>query len=123
METINQTHLTGVRSKRRIRSAEEMYPIVESWLESNLSQKAFCQGRGVKLHLLSYWARRYDQEKNDRSNPQESSMSAMIPLQIQSRMDAAWQYALEITYPDGTRLWFGRMIEFNTLQALLSKRQ
>lgn len=119
MELTNQPHLNGRTTRRRLRKSSEMYPLVESWLESNQSQKAFCDQRGIKLHLLSYWARKYEQEKKEESSTQAS---ALIPIQIQSNGAATCPYALEIIYPDGTRLGFGQMIELSLVRSLLFNR-
>lgn len=119
MELTNQPYLNGVSIPRRLRKSSEMYSLVESWLESNQSQKAFCDERGIKLHLLSYWARKYQREKKEGFSTEASSM---IPIRIQSDGAGSYPYALEITYPDGTRLRFGRMIELSLVRSLLFNR-
>jgi hypothetical protein len=36
-----------------------MFPLVESWIKSGLTQKHFCSNQGMPVHILAYWVGRY----------------------------------------------------------------
>jgi hypothetical protein len=38
---------------------QEMFPLVESWLKSRLTQKQFCATHQMPAHILAYWVGRY----------------------------------------------------------------
>lgn len=46
-----------------MRSSEEMFPIVEDWLESGLTQKDYSIQHGIALHILPYWIGKYRQSQ------------------------------------------------------------
>lgn len=42
-----------------MRTPEEMFPIVEDWLESGLTQKEYSIQHDIALHILPYWVGKY----------------------------------------------------------------
>ncbi len=36
-----------------------MFPLVENWLASGLTQKQYCLDHGLPVHILVYWVGRY----------------------------------------------------------------
>ncbi len=42
-----------------VKTAAEMFPMVESWQKSGLTQKEFSQQHGVSEHVFYYWVSRY----------------------------------------------------------------
>jgi hypothetical protein len=43
----------------KIKIEQEMFPLVESWLASGLTQKQFCTTHQLPVHILVYWVGRY----------------------------------------------------------------
>lgn len=43
----------------QVKTEQEMFPLVEGWLESGLTQKQFCAIHQLPLHILAYWVGRY----------------------------------------------------------------
>lgn len=109
MELENQT-------RRRIRREEEMYPIVETWLQSGQSQKQFCEEQGIKMHLLNYWVRHYRDQRDVESS---SPVQEFIPVDLKEGNEL--NSVVELIYPNGIRLRFGQGVSLSTLQALLPK--
>lgn len=56
--------------RKKIKSSEEMYPLVESYLESGQSQAQFCKEQGLKPHLLIYWLQKYRADKKQSTTPE-----------------------------------------------------
>lgn len=48
-------------SKLRFR-AQEMYPVIERYLTSGLTQRAFCQQEGLSHSTLQWWLHKYRQD-------------------------------------------------------------
>lgn len=47
----------------QIKTEQEMFPLVKSWLESGLTQKQFCHTHQLPVHILVYWVGRYRKAK------------------------------------------------------------
>jgi hypothetical protein len=43
----------------QIKTEREMFPLVEGWLQSGLTQKQFCTTHQLPVHMLAYWVGRY----------------------------------------------------------------
>jgi hypothetical protein len=43
----------------QLKTEQEMFPLVEGWLSSGLTQKQFCSNQGIPVHILAYWVGRY----------------------------------------------------------------
>lgn len=93
-----------------------MYPIVESYLASDLGRAAFCHEAGISVSTLSYWQTKYRKEQIASSRETHSGFMA---LSVEtSHGEAA---ALELIWVNGHRLRFMRYPEVAYLQALLSR--
>jgi hypothetical protein len=44
------------------RTSEEMFPLIESWESSGLTQEKFCRLHGLNLGLFGYWRKKYQQQ-------------------------------------------------------------
>jgi len=51
--------------KKKFKTTQEMYPLIESYLAGNENQLDFCVRSGLKPHLLSYWLQKYRTDKNE----------------------------------------------------------
>jgi len=72
-------------SKRKTKG--EMFPLIEEWQRSGLSQKAFCIDREVDLSVFTYWRRKHNQ-----AHEFKSEFVELIPTSTQT---------CEISYPNG----------------------
>ena len=93
-------------------SALEMFPLVELWQTSVQTQKEFCQEQGIKPHVFTYWVGKY---KKQRAGSEETR--GFVPIAIEEQGSAG--YYAEISYPDGTRLRFGRSVSVDQIRQLL----
>lgn len=95
-------------------SAEEMFPHIQAWQDSQLSQTEYCRLQQIKPHIFWYWLRRYRDQDHV-----AVTRSRFVPVQIeQTRHTDA---TVEIIYGDGTRIRFNGLVEVDILQRLLPK--
>lgn len=45
--------------KKEVSQSIEMFPYIESWQTSGLTQKAYCDQHNIILHVFYYWLKRY----------------------------------------------------------------
>ena len=64
---------------RIIRSTEEMYPIIETYLASGLTQKQFYEQNEIPHSVFSYWLRHYRKYKGLSS---ENPSAHFLPLTV-----------------------------------------
>ena len=76
------------------RTAQEMYPLVERYLQGHLTQKAFCREHGISTSRLNYWLTKYRKEATQKSE-------AFIEILPGARQEQA---LLEVVYPQSVRL-------------------
>ena len=99
-----------------MRNSEEMFPVVEYWLQSGLTQKAYSQRQQLAVHILPYWAAKYRKEKAI-SLDQDSRPSSgrFIPVSTSEEMING----MEIVLPTGVVIRFASPVPVNYLQQLL----
>jgi transposase-like protein len=56
--------------RKKFKTTQEMYPLIESYLESGQSQAQFCKEQNLKPHLLIYWLQRYKADKEGSASPE-----------------------------------------------------
>ena len=66
-----------------------MYPLIESYLSSEMSQLDFCNSNGIAQHVLSYWLKQYrEQDSNKKiqsfaqvelSKPESKNVQIIFP--------------------------------------------
>lgn len=79
----------------------------EQWRQSGLSQRAFCEREGLRLATFSYWRRKELQAPNPSSTPSAPPPAAKAFTEVRvepDRRPAADAPAIEIHFPDGTRV-------------------
>ncbi len=106
---------TGHELQAKTRSAAEMFPLIEKWERSGLSQKEFYNHHGIKPHVFWYWLRRYREE--GQVAPQEAR--GFVSVEIEEAPSES--VLAEVIYPDGTRLIFKERVGLPFLQSLLLK--
>lgn len=72
----------------------------QAWRESGLSQRAFCEREGINLATFSYWRAKELREQQRGDRP--AAFTEVIVEPRRGEPDEA--RAIEITYPDGTRV-------------------
>jgi transposase-like protein len=92
---------------RRIRTSEEMFPIVEAYLDRTETKKAFCARHDVPESVLTYWLKKYQRQE-------APGFVEIIPPR--SPESPAF---MEIVYPGGARLRFFSAVEPAYLERLL----
>ena len=102
-------------TRRRQRRSSEMYPLVKSFMESDLSREAFCELHHISLSVLSYWQTKYRKAHGLGKSPG----STFLPLTVHpAGMDQA---VMELELLSGSRLRFYAYPEVKYLQALLAQ--
>ena len=101
-------------SKPVTRTPEKMFPLIQSWEASDLSQKDFCALHHLKPHVFWYWLRRY-REREKAGQSQQN----FIPIKVGPKADK--RIFAEIIYPDGTRLLLNEAVDLKVLRSLLPK--
>jgi hypothetical protein len=99
----------------QIRTQKEMFPLVEKWLASGISQKEFGQRHGFPLHIMPYWVARYR-----KAYPSAQATAATTTGFIQLPTSQATVSAMEVALPSGAVLRFSSLIPVTYLQELLS---
>lgn len=99
----------------KLRSSSEMFPLIEEWKQSGLSQKEFCIRHGLKPHILCYWRRRYV----ERDQSVVDQAKGFVSIEMEQQM--AQSVLAEVVYSDGTRLVFKERVGLAFLQGLLGK--
>ena len=94
-----------IQPLRRQRRSSEMYPLVESFMESDLSREAFWELHHISLSVLSYWQTKYRQAHGLSKDPGGN----FLPLSVHpTGMDQAVidQAVMELELLSGSRLRF-----------------
>jgi len=95
-----------------MRTSEEMFPVVEDWLQSGLTQKEYSKRHQLAAHILPYWVSRYRQTHAN-TQPQSASF-------IQVSTAAASVQGMEVALPTGVVIRFANTVPVSYLQQLLS---
>jgi hypothetical protein len=95
-----------------MRTAEEMFPVVEDWLESGLTQKEYSQQHQLAKHILPYWAGRY--RKTHPSSDQETCSFIRLSTPSAPSVDG-----MEVVLPTGVVIRFVSTVPVAYLQQLL----
>lgn len=95
-----------------MRTSEEMFPVVEDWLQSGLTQKEYSKMYQLSAHILPYWVGRYRQTHAN-AHPQSASF-------IQVATDPPLIHGMEVALPTGVVIRFANPVPIPYLQQLLS---
>lgn len=93
------------------RTPEQMYPLVEVYLQSGQTQNVFCTTHGLSEAVLNYWLAKY------RRAHSSSVSDAFVEIASESPTGTAF---LEVDYPGGVRLRFFAPVSPLYLAQLLS---
>ena len=95
------------------KTAGEMYPLIEKYLEGHLTQKVFSSKYGITESVLNYWLAKYRKQK-------ENTTDSFIEITPSS--PHADQAFLEVVYPHGIRLRFFSPVDPLYLDRLVAGR-
>jgi len=98
-----------------MRTQKEMYPVVERWLDSSNTKKAFCEQEGLPLSVLSYWITRYNRERMETQIDK-----GFIPLRIAGSQNHQPAY-MEVILPNGSRISFYQRPSEQEISLILCK--
>ena len=88
------------------RTADQMYPVVEAYLASDLTQEAFCMQEEISTAVLNYWLKKYRRAHGETP-----------PSFVEIKPEGGG--CLEIAYPNGIRLCFDRLVPAAYLREIL----
>ncbi len=71
---------------------EVMFPLVEQWQQSGLSQKQFSEEKNIKYHNFAYWVKRYRQH--------QYRQDGFIPVELTSS-GASGSFRVELAFGNG----------------------
>lgn len=94
----------------RHRTADEMFPLIEDYLQGHEGRVSFAERHHMALPTFDYWRRKYHNQ-TDSPNP-----SAFVEVTRDSAV------AAEILFPDGTQVRFLEPVPVHVLTALLHAR-
>jgi len=101
------------------KTAAIMFPVVEKYLASGLSQKAFCDQHKLPAASFSYWLRKY--RKAQTSSPAAPASGtpedAFVPIRITAT--SSTQSACELVFPNGVTVRFSHPVEPGLLIRLI----
>lgn len=102
-----------------LRNEFQMFPLVETWLQSGSTQEEFSSTNRMSKHVLFYWASsrwvcKY--RKAHRSAKQQSETATPSFIQVQT---PAASISMEIVFPTEVVLRFTDTIPVSYLQQLL----
>ena len=92
--------------------------LVEKYLESGLTQKAFCQRENLVLGTFHSWLRKY-RATRPQSPGSSPSRNRFIPLRVQHTPTAAHAVSCTLEYPNGILIHFSGTVEAQLLLSLL----
>lgn len=92
------------------KTAEEMYPLIERYLNGQQTQKAFCREHALSLSRLNYWLAKYRRQAALRPD----AFVELTPVG-----PPAERALLEVVYPQGIRLRLFEPVEPAYLASLL----
>ena len=116
---------TNHSNVQRRRQADEMFPIIERYLECGLTQEEFCQQKNMPLHVFHYWLKKYKREQSSAPKPSPPSQGraagapAFLPIQLTGPEPApnakatatGCETGIEIVLPTGIVVRFGHTLE------------
>lgn len=108
-----------MQAPSRLRFTQKrMFPIIEQYLESGLTQKAFSKNQSLPLHVFHYWLKKYrgEQKQTDESGSSKKPQGpAFLPIQLTGMPSSG----CEISFPNGVKLRFPHMPEAEQLSHLI----
>lgn len=109
---------TGHKPLQPRRRAGEMFPVIARYLESDLTQEAFCRQENLAIHVFHYWLKKYRQQQKP-AKPDAPGSPAFLPIQL-AGVSAHGPSACEIALPNGIVVRFGHPLKPGHLGQIIS---
>jgi transposase-like protein len=93
-----------------------MYPLVESYLASQPTQKAFCAEHGISTSVLNYWLAKYRRQQTE----QRATHRPGAFIELSPGTPPSQPALMELVYPHGVRLRLFAPVEPSYLGRLLA---
>ena len=97
-DTINTT---PQKTKRR-RTREDWQALVKDWENSNQTQLAFCQDRGLCYRQFNQWKSRFKQE--GLIEQENNAAAQFVPVHLKSAASNASDVGVKVVLPNGIRI-------------------
>lgn len=81
------------------KTAREMFPLVEQWLESGEKQLDFCAAHDLTVATLGYWLKKY--RNQNAAGPRSGKFVSLTVSPSSTRGE------IEISYPNGVKIRAG----------------
>ena len=93
----------------------QMLAMIETWKQSGLSQKAYCEQNNIRYYVFHYWYKRY---KDMQTTEQDAGF---VPLNIKPSVSLnTCSAGIELLLADGKRILFHQAVSSDYLKALIS---
>jgi hypothetical protein len=97
------------KSKKPVHSNEEMFSHVSTWMNSGLSQQAFCREHRLAYNTFQYWLKKYKKK--------QQAVSSFVEMKISDKTKVSLQ--CEIIFPTGAKLIFNDQADINLIRSLV----
>ena len=106
------------RRRKQSRTPEARIALVEKFLESGLTQMAFCQRENLVHGTFHTWLRKY---RSSQRRPRASSPTrrGFIPLCVQPATAATHTASCTLEFPNGILIHFSGTVDAQLLSSLL----
>lgn len=100
------------------RKSADMFPLIEKYLRSNLTQHVFCQQENLNYKTFHYWLKKYREHKKTHQLKTNGKDVTFLPVHI--TQPSAENAACTISYPSGITIRFSQPVEVNVLRQLIA---
>lgn len=101
-----------------------MFPVIESWQKSCLSQGKFCEENKYRISTFQYWLRKYRKEYPNikRENKSSKLVKGFLPIEVSNTTEEPLydDESFDIYYPNGVRLSCSASINTEALRTLIN---
>ena len=99
------------------RTSQAWRSLIESWKNSNLTQKEFCAQQSIAYSAFHYWFKKFRAEQE---LPKTSSGFATVKIRAKKPVENYGAVLVELVLTDGRRVNFYKGIDVHFLRDLLS---
>jgi hypothetical protein len=92
-----------------------MFSLIETWRQSGLSQKAFCEQHQIVLHVFYYWYKCYRIQKEV-----SSGKPAKRFIELHSHSATSPEVGIEVLLACGHRILFHQPVVASFIKAIIS---
>lgn len=82
------------------RTSTQMFPLIREWQQSGQSKTKFCTNQELNIHTFNYWLNKMQ------STEKPDSANGFIALKVKEPLQKIEETALQILYPNGSKISF-----------------